>query len=134
MSATENTETVKVMYDAFVRGDAEAILERLTDDVDWATEAVDESIPWSGKRTGKDEVGRFFEEVGGAVEVQEFEAGSFAANDTEVMALVRYRAKVRETGTEISMNLHHYWRFRDGKIEYYRGSEDTAQTLAALQA
>lgn len=30
------------------------------------------------------------------------------------------------------MNLHHYFRFRDGKIEYYRGSEDTVQTVAAL--
>jgi hypothetical protein len=31
------------------------------------------------------------------------------------------------------MNRHHYFRFREGKIEYYRGSEDTAQMLAALQ-
>ncbi len=30
------------------------------------------------------------------------------------------------------MNLHHYFRFEDGKIAYYRGSEDTAQTEAAL--
>ena len=36
------------------------------------------------------------------------------------------------TGREAAMNLHHYFRFRDGKIAYYRGSEDTAQTLAAL--
>jgi ketosteroid isomerase-like protein len=31
------------------------------------------------------------------------------------------------------MNLHHYWRFRDGKVEYYRGSEDTALTAAILE-
>ena len=31
------------------------------------------------------------------------------------------------------MNLHHFFRFRDGKIAYYRGSEDTAVTAAALQ-
>lgn len=30
------------------------------------------------------------------------------------------------------MNLHHYWRFRDGKVEYYRGSEDSAQAAAML--
>jgi ketosteroid isomerase-like protein len=29
-------------------------------------------------------------------------------------------------------NLHHVFRFRDGKIAYYRGSEDTAQTAAVL--
>jgi ketosteroid isomerase-like protein len=32
------------------------------------------------------------------------------------------------------MNLHHYFRFRGGKISYYRGSEDSVQTEAALQA
>jgi hypothetical protein len=26
------------------------------------------------------------------------------------------------------MNLHHYFKFRDGKVAYYRGTEDTAQT------
>lgn len=30
------------------------------------------------------------------------------------------------------MNLHHFWRFRDGKVAYYRGSEDTAQTAGIL--
>jgi hypothetical protein len=32
------------------------------------------------------------------------------------------------------MDLHHYFAFRDGKIAYYRGTEDTAQTRATLQA
>ena len=31
------------------------------------------------------------------------------------------------------MNLHHFFKFRDGKIAYYRGTEDTAQTAAVLQ-
>jgi ketosteroid isomerase-like protein len=30
-------------------------------------------------------------------------------------------------------DLHHYFRFRDGKIACYRGTEDTAQTEAALR-
>ena len=30
------------------------------------------------------------------------------------------------------MHLHHYFRFRDGKICYYRGTEDTAITAATL--
>jgi len=31
------------------------------------------------------------------------------------------------------MDLHHYWRLRDGKVAYYRGSEDTALTAAILE-
>jgi ketosteroid isomerase-like protein len=31
------------------------------------------------------------------------------------------------------MDLHHFFRFADGKITYYRGTEDTAQTEAVLR-
>ncbi len=31
-------------------------------------------------------------------------------------------------------NLHHYFAFRDGKISYYRGTEDVAQTEEVRQA
>ena len=30
------------------------------------------------------------------------------------------------------MNLHHYFRFRDGKIEYVRSAEDTALVAQVL--
>jgi hypothetical protein len=31
------------------------------------------------------------------------------------------------------MNLYHLFKFREGKIAYYRGTEDTAQVEAVLQ-
>jgi ketosteroid isomerase-like protein len=31
------------------------------------------------------------------------------------------------------MDIHHWWRFRDGKIYLYRGTEDTAQTQDMLR-
>jgi len=30
------------------------------------------------------------------------------------------------------MNMHHYWKFRGGKVCFVRSSEDTAQVAAAL--
>jgi hypothetical protein len=30
------------------------------------------------------------------------------------------------------MNMHHYWKFRNGQACYVRSSEDTAQVAAAL--
>ena len=59
---------------------------------------------------------------------------SFAANDTDVLTVVRFRARSRATGETAAMDLHHYFRFRGGKIAYYRGTEDTAQTEAVLRA
>jgi hypothetical protein len=30
------------------------------------------------------------------------------------------------------MTMHHYWRLRDGKVDYFRGSEDTELTAQTL--
>jgi ketosteroid isomerase-like protein len=47
---------------------------------------------------------------------------------------IRYAFTVTATGKDVAMNLHHYWRFRDGKVCYVRASEDTALVTAALAA
>jgi ketosteroid isomerase-like protein len=49
-----------------------------------------------------------------------------------VFAVVRFRARVRANGRAVAMHLHHYFRLRDGKIFYYRGTEDSAITAAAV--
>ena len=59
MSAGQDIETARQMYEAFGRGDVRAILDRVTDDVDWSTDAAIESAPWYGPRHGKDEVVSF---------------------------------------------------------------------------
>jgi ketosteroid isomerase-like protein len=49
-----------------------------------------------------------------------------------VTTVVRYVVRMRETGKTAEMDIHHWFQFRDGKIARYRGTEDTAITLAAL--
>jgi ketosteroid isomerase-like protein len=46
--------------------------------------------------------------------------------------VVRIRARSRATGKPVAENLHHFFTLRDGKIAYYRGTEDTAITVATL--
>jgi len=133
MSADANIKTITQVYEAFGRGDIAAILDAVTDDVDWASEASSAAVPWYGVRHGKDEVAAFFTAFGSTMEVEEFQPVSFAANDTEVLTLVHFRARSRATGKIAAMSLHHFFVFRDGKIAFYRGSEDTAQTEAVLQ-
>jgi uncharacterized protein len=50
MSHEQNIATVQEIYDAVARGDVPAILDRLTDDVDWAAEAAEDGAPWHGHR------------------------------------------------------------------------------------
>ena len=133
MSADANIKTITQVYEAFGRGDVAAILDAVTDDVDWAAEAASSAAPWYGVRHGRDAVAAFFSDFGSTMEVEEFTPVSVAANDTDVLTVVRFRARSRSTGKTSEMNLHHYFKFRDGKIAYYRGSEDSAQTEAVLR-
>ncbi len=133
MNAEQNIQTTKEMYEALGRGDVEAILERVTDDVDWSTDAAIESAPWYGPKNGKDEVRSFFEAIGKTGPITEFTPLSFASNnDGDVMVLIRYAFTVTATGKDVGMNMHHYWKFRDRKACFVRSSEDTAQVAAAL--
>jgi hypothetical protein len=132
MGAAENIQTVKSVYEAFGRGEVEAILATVADDVDWATETTSDGAPWYGVRSGKAGVASFFEDFGKTMEVEHFEPLAFAADGDDVMTVVRFVARSRETGRSASMDLHHWFRFRDGKIARYRGTEDTAITVATL--
>jgi ketosteroid isomerase-like protein len=134
MSADVNIKTVEQVYDAFGRGDVAAILDVVTDDVDWGSETTSRVAPWYGARHGKDGVAQFFADFGTAMEVQEFTPISLAANDHDVLTVVRLRSSSRATGRSVAMDLHHVFTFRDGLISYYRGTEDTAQTEAALRS
>ena len=133
MSSDANIKTIMGVYEAFGRGDVAAILDAVTSDVDWAAEADPAVAPWHGVRHGQQAVAAFFAEFGSTMEVEEFTPVSIAANDTDVLSVVQFRARSRATGKTAAMNLHHFFKFRDGKIAHYRGTEDTAQTQAVLQ-
>ena len=132
MPAAENLATIKGIYEAFGNGDVETILGAVADDVDWAVDA-EPVAAWYGERSGKDGVASFFADLGGATEVQDFAVEGMGASDNEVFAFLRFAVRMNGTGREASFHLHHYFRFNgEGKIEYYRGSEDSAQVARAL--
>jgi uncharacterized protein len=128
----ENLSIVSEIYDAVGRGDVAAIIDRVTDDVDWSAEAASNAAPWYGPRTGKAGVESFFRDLAGSIEITEFTPHGFAAGQDDVHLLVRWTFRSVVTGQQASMTMHHYWRIRDGKIEYFRGSEDTEQTARVL--
>jgi uncharacterized protein len=128
MSQQDNLTIVREIYDAVGRGDVAAILDRVSDDVDWAAEAASKTAPWHGARTGKDGVASFFGDLATSVEIGAFTPHSFAAGEDDVHLLVDWTFRPVRTGREASMTMHHYWRLRDGKVAYFRGSEDTELT------
>jgi len=130
---TDNMSTVKAMYEALGQGDVEAIIDAVTDDVDWSTDAALPGAPWYGPRHGEDGVRSFFAALAQAGPITEFTPLVFTSNDDgDVQVLIRYAFTVSATGKSVEMNMHHLFRFRDGKAYYVRSGEDTAQVAAAF--
>ncbi len=49
-----------------------------------------------------------------------------------MVATVRWAYTVPATGKSAAMYMQHWWRFADGKIVFFRGSEDTEQSAKAF--
>jgi ketosteroid isomerase-like protein len=123
---------VERLYAAFARGDLDGVLAELAEDVDWAAEAAGSGAPWYGPYRGRDAVPGFFAAIAGAVDIERFEIVGCTSGATDVVATVRWAYRVRATGRRAEMYMQHWWRFADGRIVWFRGSEDSAQTVAAF--
>jgi ketosteroid isomerase-like protein len=125
-------DSVGRLYAAYGGGDIDAVLAELADDVDWAAEAASITVPWYGPHEGKQAVPRFFEAIGSNVDVTEFDIIAMTANETDVVTTVHWTYTVKATGKSASMYMQHWWRFTNGKIAFFRGSEDSEQSVAAF--
>ena len=128
-------EAVQRMYEALGRGDTDAILAEVADEVDWiaVTEERNQRVPWYGRYQGKAEVPRFFKEIGANVQITEFTPLSFTSNDTDVMVALQWGITVNATGKSVALPMQHWFRFADGKVVFVRTSEDSERTAAALE-
>src|SRR4051794_1384581 len=131
-NARAHRDAVGRLYAAYGSGDIDAVLAELADDVDWAAEASSTTVPWYGPYRGKHEVPGFFAAIGANVDVSEFDVVGLTSSDTDVVATVHWTYTVKATGRTVSMYMQHWWRFAEGRIVFFRGSEDSEQSAAAF--
>ena len=122
MGDQNNTEIVKAIYAAFQRGDIDAILNALTDDVEWYLPGV---APFAGHRHGRDQIRQFFEQLGKAVRIDNFDVREFIAERDKVVVLGNERATALETGQHFEMDWAHVYTLRGGKVAAIHLHEDT---------
>ena len=125
MNSNDNIKLIRTAYEAFGRGDIPAVLDLIHDDCDWGVEASAKIAPYYGTRHGKSEVLAFFEELASTFQVERFEPTAMAGDGSDVLAVVAYGIKSSVTGKSAAMNIHHQFKVVDGKVTYFRGSEDT---------
>ena len=132
-TAQAHLDAVGRLYAAYASGDMDGVLAELTDDVDWAAEASSSSAPWYGAHRGKHEVPRFFAAIASSVDIQAFDIIGMTAGDNDVVTTVHWTFTVKATGKSATMYMQHWWRFAGDKIAFFRGSEDSEQTVAAFR-
>jgi ketosteroid isomerase-like protein len=134
-----NIGTVQAMYEAFGQGDIPAILDQISDDVDWEAWPVDNTgqtagVPWLLPRRGRDGVMEFFQAVQSNLEFHSFEPQNLLEGGDQVAATIRFDATVKPTGERVQDEEVHLWTFDDdGKVTGMRHFVDTAKHIKAAQ-
>ena len=120
----ENTERVTRIFEAFGRGDIPHILDQLADDARFVSH-LDPIVPWAGEYTGKDNVARFFQALGGSVDVADHPVHAIVAQGDTVVATGDVSFSVRETGKAGSSSWVYIFKLANGQVLSYDQFNDT---------
>jgi ketosteroid isomerase-like protein len=126
-----NVPVVQRSYEAFARGDMDAVLADMDEGIEWQQA---QGLPHGGTYRGVADVrANVFDPLDRdwwsafAAEPAEFlDAGD------EVVVLGRYRGVAKETGKVLDVPFVHVWSLRDGKAWRFRQFLDTAGWVEAL--
>jgi ketosteroid isomerase-like protein len=128
MSEQQNISKLQQLYDAFGRGDIQAIVAECTPDVSWGTDtSVQNDVPWYRIRSGPEGVADFFSTLASEVEFEHFQPNLWAAAGDQVLVRVDYTYRFKRNGNSSSSSAIHTFTVKDGKVSQFRAYEDTAK-------
>lgn len=125
---SQPVQTVRRIYDAFARGDLDAVMEHCVPD---AGISQDPALPWGGRYVGRDGVAEFASRLMGTVDTEVIPQGIFQAGD-RVVQYGRSRGTVRHNGVAYDLPECHVWTFRDGLVTGVEFFVESGEVLAAL--
>jgi uncharacterized protein len=123
-TAQANREMIVAGYEAFGRGDLEAVRAMWTDDIEWV---IPGRNPLAGTYRGPDAVMGFFAKLmdlsGGTFNL---EVRDVTASDEHVVVLVKSSGE--RSGRKLQSSGAHVWQIRDGKACKFVGLEQDQYT------
>ncbi|MBI3924693.1 MAG: nuclear transport factor 2 family protein [Armatimonadetes bacterium] len=125
-----HVDVVAGLYEAFNRGDIETILRSLTPNVDWQFFTV--SLALRGSRRGPAGVQQFFQNMVSAYHFDHCTPRRLLADGNTVVVLGDLRARVNENGRILEMTFVHVCGMKDGKIDTWRGYEESEKVIEAF--
>jgi ketosteroid isomerase-like protein len=133
MSEQQNVDVVRRAYEAFGRGDIEALLNLLDDNIEWSAPGPAD-LPTAGRRRGRQQVAEFFKALNENFEFDRFEPTTFIAQGEHVVVLGEETYRIRRTGTAITAQWAHAAVVRHGRIVTFTDYADVSATVDALRA
>ena len=130
-SRAVSADLVRRSYEAFARGDLDAVVADMADDIVWEQA---QGLPHGGTYHGLEAVRRNVFEPLDAEWWDEFAAEPEELLDAgdDVVVLGRYRGVARGSGRVLDVPFAHVWTLRDGKAVRFRQFLDTAGWNRAL--
>jgi ketosteroid isomerase-like protein len=111
----ENVEIVRRGFEAFARGDVEALLDVVDPDVEWSA-AIGPILGVDATR-GKTALRKFFlQDLPDGFEDFRAEPLSFEDHGDTVLVLTRYRGRGKSSGVEIAQTFNTIYVLRDGTV------------------
>jgi ketosteroid isomerase-like protein len=133
----DHVATVAAIYEAFGRGDVDAIRGHLSEDVEWDAGVRETGLAHLRERHGKKEVTGFFQDLASTVVLTHFEPLALCAGGDDVAVPVRHAGHIIGGGEVPMMTEVHIWRFGpDGKVASFQHVFDDAihERAAAARA
>lgn len=133
MGEKSNVEVVRGIYGAFLRNDLPAVLDGLTEDVEW-TWYGPSGIPFSGTWRGREGVAKWFGIIAETVEFRRWDPGDFefVAQGETVVVLGHEQDTAKPTGRKFDQRWVQAMTLRNGKVARFRQFSDTAAVAAAF--
>jgi hypothetical protein len=130
-----NIELIQEVYAAFGRGDIAAVIESMSPTVTIGIVGRRQDAPFLGIfDDGKAGGAEFFKQLAAAQEFHSFEPLRFLAAEDKVFIWGRYRWTMRQSGVTKESEWLHEITVQDGKLEAWRGHNDTAMLAEAYHA
>jgi ketosteroid isomerase-like protein len=127
--AQDNVDVVQGAWDAFARGDIEAVLDAIAPA---AETRVPETLPWGGTYAGPDGFGDFIARLNDNFEQFSVTPDKvLGADDNHVIVTVKVKGRTKR-GTTLENRAIWIYQLRDGRIADAETFGDTAQVLQAL--
>jgi uncharacterized protein len=125
---------VRQLFDAFERGDIDAILQAVTDDIEWHQPGPTDVLPWAGTRHGRSQVAQFFTAVDETLEFLQFEPQQFLAHEDMVVVFGYERALAKPTNRSFESEWVMVFTLQAGQVVRFRAYHDTAAMVIAFRS